>query len=440
MLSTAAFNALLKILEEPPAHLMFILATTELHKVPATIKSRCQQFSFQRILPGDIAQRLLYVAEREGIALTSEGAALLSRLADGGLRDALSLLDQCAGPAGPIGEQQVLDALGLAGNLETARLMGRVADRDAGGALEDIARLYGGGKDISAILGELASLTRDLLIRKTAPRSGGTLLNGGFDETTMRGLSEKFTAPRLVWMLTVLQAALAELPRSSNRRTDAELCLIRLCDERLDDSAGGLVARLDRVEAQLSSGVPLLKEKSENACQIISGEKAGISISQSYMQGETLVDDDRSQKDLLPWEAAGIPRVEPMAAASDPKPTADTVPSVPPAPDGDIWPALAAGLKNKVSRNAWSFLGNPSMVRGEYADGVLTLWADDELVKGVVSRPTVLEAVGTLAQGRLGREVRVSVKVGRPESAVGHDKLDDLLAFGRRFDNITIKE
>ena len=112
MLSTAAFNALLKILEEPPAHLMFILATTELHKVPATIKSRCQQFSFQRILPGDIAQRLLYVAEREGIALTSEGAALLSRLADGGLRDALSLLDQCAGPAGPIGEQQVLDALG----------------------------------------------------------------------------------------------------------------------------------------------------------------------------------------------------------------------------------------------------------------------------------------------------------------------------------------
>lgn len=197
----------------------------------------------------------------------------MSRLADGGLRDALSLLDQCAGPAGPIGEQQVLDALGLAGNLETARLMGRVADRDAGGALENIARLYGGGKDISAILGELASLTRDLLIRKTAPRSGGTLLNGGFDETTMRGLSEKFTAPRLVWMLTVLQAALAELPRSSNRRTDAELCLIRLCDERLDDSAGGLAARLDRVEAQLSSGVPLPKEKSENTCQIISGRK-----------------------------------------------------------------------------------------------------------------------------------------------------------------------
>ena len=110
MLSTAAFNALLKILEEPPAHLMFILATTELHKVPATIKSRCQQFAFKRILPGDIALRLSYVAQQEGLALTEAGAALLARLADGGMRDALSLLDQCAGPAGSIGEQEVLDA------------------------------------------------------------------------------------------------------------------------------------------------------------------------------------------------------------------------------------------------------------------------------------------------------------------------------------------
>ena len=101
MLSTAAFNALLKILEEPPEHLMFILATTELHKVPATIKSRCQQFSFKRILPGDIAARLAYVAREEGIELRGEGASLLARLADGGLRDALSLLDQCAGPSGP---------------------------------------------------------------------------------------------------------------------------------------------------------------------------------------------------------------------------------------------------------------------------------------------------------------------------------------------------
>ena len=130
MLSTPAFNALLKILEEPPEHLMFILATTELHKVPATIKSRCQQFSFKRILPGQIAQRLGYVAGQEGIDLTGEGAALLARLADGGMRDALSLLDQCAGAGQRVDEQEILDTLGLAGNLETAKLMGLIAAHD----------------------------------------------------------------------------------------------------------------------------------------------------------------------------------------------------------------------------------------------------------------------------------------------------------------------
>ena len=145
MLSTPTFNALLKILEEPPAHLMFILATTELHKVPATIKSRCQQFAFKRILPGQIAQRLEYVAAQEQIALTSGGSVLLARLADGGLRDALSLLDQCSGGRQQVDEQAILDTLGLAGNLETAALMGQIAAHQTADALETLARLYANG-------------------------------------------------------------------------------------------------------------------------------------------------------------------------------------------------------------------------------------------------------------------------------------------------------
>ena len=155
MLSTAAFNALLKILEEPPAHLLFVLATTELHKVPATIKSRCQQFAFKRILPMQIAQRLEYVAEQEGIPLTKEGSALLARLADGGLRDALSLLDQCAGGGQRVDEQAILDALGLAGSVETANLMGQLAARDTAAALDTLGRLYANGKDVGTALGEL---------------------------------------------------------------------------------------------------------------------------------------------------------------------------------------------------------------------------------------------------------------------------------------------
>lgn len=464
MLSTAAFNALLKILEEPPEHLMFILATTELHKVPATIRSRCQQFAFQRILPGDIAQRLNYVAEQEKIQLTAEGAGLLSRLADGGLRDAISLLDQCAGAGETIGEQQVLDALGLAGNLETARLMSRIADRDTEGALEDIARLYRGGKDISSILGELSALARDLLIRKTAPHSGAALLTGGYDDATMRSLSERLTAPKLAWVLSGLQRALSELPRSSNQRTDAELSLIRLCDDRLDDSAQGLAVRLSQVEAQLDSGLSFSTLKSKKALQPKEGNDEEIIKKPGDQQVKSLVEKKEDEAEKPPWEtgldsenvgevsfqgqeAATGMELSPAAEEKEKLPDGDT--ASPAAPVGEsLWPGLAAGLKNKVGRNVWCFLGNADMVKGMYEAGVLTLWAADEMIKDSIGRHPVLEAVKDLAQIRLGCPVRVIVKVGSPEpsaapgsgEAPAHDKLDDLLAFGRQFDTITIKE
>ena len=258
MLSTPAFNALLKILEEPPAHLMFILATTELHKVPATIKSRCQQFSFRRILPGDIANHLTRVSEQEVLGLTAEGAKLLSRLADGGMRDAMSLLDQCISPAGTIGEAEILEALGMAGNLETAALLGQIAEGKTALALETLGRLYSAGKDVGTLLGELSALARDLLVRRTAPQSGVALLTGGYDEQTLRHLENLLSPQRLTQILSQLQTTLADLARSGNRRTDAELCLIRLCDSRLDSSSAGLVARLARLETMLAGGqVPL---------------------------------------------------------------------------------------------------------------------------------------------------------------------------------------
>lgn len=463
MLSTAAFNALLKILEEPPKHLMFILATTELHKVPSTIRSRCQQFSFQRILPGDIAQRLDYVAEQEGIDLTSEGAALLARLADGGLRDGISLLDQCAGVGGTIREQQVLDALGLAGNLETVKLMSRVAGHDAEGALEDVARLYRGGKDVSSILGELAALTRDLLVRKTAPRSGTSLLTGGFDDGAMRTLSEKFLAPRLAWILSVVQRTLSELPRSGNQRTDAELCLIRLCDERLDDSPQGLAARINQVEAQLSGVAPLQAMKRETTFQGAKENDAPKSPSIDDKQEKSPLVKQVKSSDSPPWETeeASQPdfesasRKEPDESKSPAEKSTppEAVPKGPPsnvsqtlASEGDVWTAIAAGLKGKVGRNVWCFLGNADMVKGTYQSGILTLWAVDEMIKDAISRHTVTEIIRELAQSRLGCPVRIVVKQGKPDisartvSAPPHDKLDDLLSFGRQFDNITIKE
>ena len=135
------------------------------------------------------------MAQEEGIDLTADGAALLARLADGGLRDALSLLDQCSGGQNQVDEQEILDTLGLAGNLETAKLMGQIALRDTASALDTLSRLYANGKDVGSVLGELSALARDLLLRKTAPQGGASLLTGGYDEATMRALGEQVSPP-----------------------------------------------------------------------------------------------------------------------------------------------------------------------------------------------------------------------------------------------------
>lgn len=433
MLSTAAFNALLKILEEPPAHLMFILATTELHKVPATIKSRCQQFAFKRILPREIAGRLAYVAEQEGIGLTADGAALLARLADGSLRDAMSLLDQCVVPGVSLGEEQVLAALGLAGSLETGRLMEHIAERDSEGAMECLWRLYDGGKDVGALLGELSALCRDLLIRKTAPRGGTALLTGGYDEATMRRLSEKFGTSRLAQILSLLQTTVADLPRSGNRRIDAELCLVRLCDETLDVSAAGLTARLARVEELINVGIPA--EKTQPSAAAI------------------LRPEEREEEccDTPPWdEKSDVPPLAPVprsvqakrqAPASKPERAASPGPAA-----DDFWPAFAAALRGKVPPAVYTYLKNPTFATGTYTDGVLTLWTDSDMTKKTIEKPAVLAELGELAEKRFGTSVRIRVTVGKPDSAVSNgpeenaDSFDDLLAMGRQFGNITIKD
>ena len=478
MLSTPAFNALLKILEEPPSHLMFILATTELHKVPATIRSRCQQFAFKRILPGQIAQRLGYVAQEEGIDLTADGAALLARLADGGLRDALSLLDQCSGGRAKVDEKEILDVLGLAGNLETAALMDQIARRDTAAALDTLARLYAGGKDVASVLGELSALARDLLLRKTAPQGGASLLTGGYDEATMRALGEQFTAQRLLQTLTVLQSALADLPRSGNRRTDTELCLIRLCDESLDQSLAGLAARVARLEERLTQGgIPAQPPAQSQAVSRPVSRPA-----QAPQKRPAAV--PNVQEDRPPWEeertplpeeppAPGemervfdVPEPEPVRPAA--RPTAR--PAVQPAPqqsapaggppDGDraFWPSFAAGLKGKIPPTVHPYLNNAQKVTGVWKNGSLTLWTDSEFTRAMLNKPAVLLGLRRAAIDTFGVAPQVSVVCGTPppeepvsapaksaapaeqqEEPAKEDAMDALLAFGEQFDNVTIQ-
>lgn len=312
MLSNSAFNALLKILEEPPEHLMFILATTELHKVPATILSRCQRHSFKRIPVDTITARLNFVAQQEHLNLQPDAAALLARMADGGMRDALTLLDQCCGNE-CISTDAVISAIGLAGNLRTAQLLRSVAAGDTAGALEQFRALWQDGKDPSALLDELSMLQRDLLMQAVAPRGGRELLSGAYDPVTLDELSGAFSSAQLLANLQSIQQTLGAMASQPNPRIAAELCLIRLCRPELCDDVPTLCARMDKLEQTVYSGA-------------IPAPRASAPAPKAKSEPKPVHDD------VPPWELP-VPPVSAPKAKPEPKPVFDDVPPwEPPAP------------------------------------------------------------------------------------------------------------
>ncbi len=436
MLSAQAFNALLQILEEPPEHLMFILATTEIHKVPATIKSRCQQFSFKRIRAEDIAAHLLHVAQEEGFPLTGDGAALIARLSDGGMRDALSLLDQCSGGGGAVDEDRVLSCLGLAGNLEAAALLTCAAEGDVDRALQRLDQLYAGGKEMAALAGELSALVRDLLVRKTAPRAGASLMTGGFDGDTLRKLSACFDVPRLVQMLALLQKTSAELARSANRRTDMELCLVTLCDPALDPSPAGLSARIARLE-QGAAPAPQTRPAPPSDAAPPSRREAPAPARPAPPEEPPLPEEPPPRdEDAPPWDVQPAPPPAPQ-----PEPPADAAPAAPPpapaAGGWPGWPAFLAQLKGMLAVSDYSFLGNTAMAEGRWDGRELTLWTANDFLRSMLDKPDVTRPMAELAQRLLGTPVRVAVKEGRAPAEGAADALDAFLAQGG--DNIIIE-
>ena len=405
MLSMAAFNALLKIIEEPPEHLMFILATTELHKVPATILSRCQRFSFRRLLQEDIASRLNYIAYEEGIDLEPEACRLLARLADGALRDGASLLDQCASAAsGPVTAELVYSALGLAGEKRTAQLMDAVAGRNSKTALELFSGLYASGKDIAAMLDELTALSRDLLILKTAPQSGLTMLSGVTTDQEAMALVDKFTAAELLRITTVLQDTAAGFVKSANRRVDAELCILRLCDPGLDLDARSLNARISRIEDQLASGVLTVQAKAP----VPSPEED---------DRPPLPDDD----DAPPFFDEDAPPVPAMAKPSE-------------EPPGFLTDFLAR-LKAEVPGKCKGFINNNLQIRQEA--NTLLLVTPSPFEKKMLDIPPVLEPASRIASGLLGRPLQVRcVERGKKLSGNTESSFNALLNFGQDHSDI----
>ena len=259
MLSVGAFNALLKTLEEPPEHVMFILATTELNKIPATILSRCKRFDFRRINADDITKRLEYVSQNEGIGIDRDALRLIATLATGAMRDALSMLELFVGREG-ITREIAEKTLGVAGNETVLKLITAIAKKDAKSALEIITEAYNVGKESRIICSELGEMFRNLLVMKYAGKSVSTLLDLTSDVVeTLRNTEDDFTTERLLYAVEVVEDTVSRLSRTAlSSRTVLELMAMRLCDSRLSAAPEAL---LERISALETNGVAVKQTK-----------------------------------------------------------------------------------------------------------------------------------------------------------------------------------
>ncbi len=404
MLSLSAFNALLKIIEEPPEHLLFILATTELHKVPATILSRCQRFSFRRISQEDIAARLQYVSYQENIELEDAAARVLARISDGGMRDALSLLDQCASATtGELTAQQIYACLGIAGERRAGELMGYIARHDTKNALTLFNKLYSEGKDLSATLDELSCLARDLLILKTAPTEGITMLSGVADEQEALALSREVSQGELVRMLNLLQETIHGFSRSASRRVDGELCILNMSQPELSLDAKSLNARLTRLEEQIRSG------------QIVAA--------------------------VQPVPERKIPAQEEAALAPPTEEPTTQAPALQDETPMGFWSDLAVAVRSELRPPlSGFFVASPSSAMEAVLEGGIVVLRCSAFVLPLVNKPDILQLVARKAGAILGRNVQVKA-VDASAAPVRNEKMDRLMDFSRSHaDVIHIKE
>ncbi len=252
MLSKAAFNALLKTLEEPPAHVIFVLATTEVNELPATILSRCQRFDFKRIEHTDICNRLMSVAEKENLSLSEDAALLIASIADGGMRDALSVLDLCAAANADISEQVVSEVCGMAGKNYLYSLCDSIRECDTESALMTVDKLYNSSVDMTRLLSDLINHYRNLMIMKTVSLENKPIVCSKSEREELTKQARLYNLRDIIFALDLLQQTVPRM-KNANRRCEMEMVLIKLCSPRL---SGDLQALERRIEV-LENGAPV---------------------------------------------------------------------------------------------------------------------------------------------------------------------------------------
>lgn len=399
MLSQAAFNALLKILEEPPKHLMFILATTELHKVPATILSRCQRHSFRRIDSATIAEYISYVADNERIELESDAAELIARLAEGGVRDALSLLDQCSG-RGRIDLETVYSSMGLAGKRRVVKMLDNIIAQDSEAAVTEFTELWMDGKDPASFLEELSGLLRDVLMLKVAPRSSAELVSGSYDSKTLKSFALNMTVEELSCAMQKLQKAMADIKEVKNTKTAAELCLISLCHNVGGESIAELKARISRLEETVEKGVSIVRAAPMDFGE--EGEEEYIPVRQQPEYEEE--EEDELVADAFSEEQPEDAFLQRSRSEAEPEPVQEETAAVSSAGWEDVKEILCRKLPMPLPLDLKS-----DKINGRVENEQLFLEVQEGFMHERFKRPIVLDIVREAVVEVFGKELRIQL-------------------------------
>ncbi len=433
MLSSEAFNALLKTLEEPPAYVMFILATTEIHKVPATILSRCQRFDFRRITMEDIAQRLQFIANAEGIPLTADGAALLARLSDGAMRDALSMLDRTAG-FDRVDAAAVAASLGILSSNDASDLLQAVVASDLVAAVRLIGNAYEGGRDLSSVLDQLLALIRDILLVKTAKSDVSSLLSPAYTQAQLQTLGQHTASSTLIVYSRVLQETINRMKQASNRRVEAELCMVRLCTiggEQYDSLAG----RMEALEEKVKHGIPMQAPQPTTP-------NVGNPQNQAAQQG---YDDDGPPPfdendapppddfdfDPPPWATDSAPTATPQRAPQPPKPQPPK-PAPPQSQDWAGWKDVLASVQGKINTGAFTCL--KISARAVQTGDQVQVLCEDDVTLSLAKQPATKDALTQAVRAQVGKPIKVRFTLEDEEEAApqGNPQADALVERAKR--------
>ena len=407
MLSNSAFNALLKTLEEPPAHAIFILATTELHKLPATIVSRCQRFEFRRIATDILTSRIKFIAEQENIAIDDDAARLIARYSQGGMRDSISLLELCASSGAKIDVSSVNETIGSAGRERMMECARAIAEKNFEFLFKEIDEVVTSSKDITVFWQDLISLYRDLLVVKTVRESAKYLDLTDFEFKNLTALAEKFSREMLIYHCKMLEEALSSMQASGAvKRIIAELCFVKMCDDNLSTTNEALLLRISKLESRLNSG-DFVAAKAEEVSKIEKEEKPQKAEKKEIKEIKEIKEDPKPEIKFEPEQKREVKQVQVAPDAKSAKPL-------------KIWSEAVQSVQS-LDNGAYAFLKKTRAYIG--ADGKIHVLLTDTFGLFVVDRPAIKSALATSVSQYLEKRFTENDVVFEQDS--GKVKLED---------------